>query len=421
SNTNWISRMNEKADFCDRKITFYGNSFAMLRGVLINKTLGEIQHSGDKFASDKYKYKRGFFTVNSTVNFWGTAGVTYPFIKHPVHYRNHLNEWNKVIISQTLTNPKYVRKEFFIAITRYEYLNIWHAATDIYGAFLLTKFFNKSPETVNILIVDDRPPCYIDPVWKALFNSTTFYADLPDGTYFKNLAWSMVGYSTPMSYLDTPILPYFNDFHNFMLRLTKSNIHFSIQNTTTNLNHQNIQNAQNIASMIDSVRKSNKTRDFKMTDICDDITIAVLWRHEFNRSIKDLGPLERKISNEEELIRKIRVRFQDFTVVDFDPGDYTPQDQAALFTQVDILIGMHGAGLTNILYMAPFSGLIELFPFGQNENYFRALTRWRQVYYMRWMNIKPELENTKTHFTHVTPEEILHLIDLMKTDLRKHC
>jgi capsular polysaccharide biosynthesis protein len=40
--------------------------------------------------------------------------------------------------------------------------------------------------------------------------------------------------------------------------------------------------------------------------------------------------------------------------------------QVQAFAETDVLIGMHGAGLSNMLYMKPNSAVIELAPYGND-------------------------------------------------------
>ena len=65
-----------------------------------------------------------------------------------------------------------MNNQFTIAITRYEYVNMYHTMTEIYNAFLIMEFFNQTQSSTNILIVDGHPSGTLDDVWKTLFNSS---------------------------------------------------------------------------------------------------------------------------------------------------------------------------------------------------------------------------------------------------------
>jgi capsular polysaccharide biosynthesis protein len=64
----------------------------------------------------------------------------------------------------------------------------------------------------------------------------------------------------------------------------------------------------------------------------------------------------RRLTNEAEVIR--RLEKLGFTAV--TPGALPVRDQAALFAQAAVVVGPHGAGLTNAAFMAPGGAMVEL-------------------------------------------------------------
>jgi hypothetical protein len=64
----------------------------------------------------------------------------------------------------------------------------------------------------------------------------------------------------------------------------------------------------------------------------------------------------RKVTNEEEIL-KILIRYG-FTI--FHPENFTFLEQVAIFSGVRYLVGTHGSGLTNLLFMAKGTSLLEL-------------------------------------------------------------
>lgn len=60
---------------------------------------------------------------------------------------------------------------------------------------------------------------------------------------------------------------------------------------------------------------------------------------------------------------------------------------------IDVMVSVHGAGLTNILFMLPFSGLVEIFPPLFFEPYYRSICRnsdliYRSIRYTKIVNKK---------------------------------
>jgi hypothetical protein len=82
----------------------------------------------------------------------------------------------------------------------------------------------------------------------------------------------------------------------------------------------------------------------------------------------------RKIVNEEEI--DLFLQKHDFQSICFE--DYTIKEQVELMQNTEILVSMHGAGLTNTLFMNPKSVLFELTPSVENIKQFR-FPFWRMA------------------------------------------
>ena len=48
---------------------------------------------------------------------------------------------------------------------------------------------------------------------------------------------------------------------------------------------------------------------------------------------------------------------------------------------IDIMVSVHGAGLTNVVFMLPHSGLVEIFPPLFFEPYYRTICRNTDLFY----------------------------------------
>ena len=81
--------------------------------------------------------------------------------------------------------------------------------------------------------------------------------------------------------------------------------------------------------------------------------------------------------------------------------------------QTDILISMHGAGLTHVLFMPSSAGLIELFPqYIPYRPHFKVLSKWRKISYLKWTNMDGENE-LPNYQTRIPADVILHLVEQM--------
>jgi hypothetical protein len=75
----------------------------------------------------------------------------------------------------------------------------------------------------------------------------------------------------------------------------------------------------------------------------------------------------RKIVNELELLDYLKS--QGFEEICFE--DYSIAEQVFLMKNAEYLVSMHGAGLTNVMFMNPFTSVLEITPIVEKENQFR--------------------------------------------------
>lgn len=77
---------------------------------------------------------------------------------------------------------------------------------------------------------------------------------------------------------------------------------------------------------------------------------------------------------------------------DFEAAKFL--EQVAILASTDILIGPHGAGLTNVLFMKPQSVLIELIPNGWADPGYRNLAIFSGKVYMFWQQTNQSLSES---------------------------
>jgi len=84
------------------------------------------------------------------------------------------------------------------------------------------------------------------------------------------------------------------------------------------------------------------------------------------------GARDRRLLNEDEVVSFL----EGYGIRPVDPGALEVSEQARLFARAELVIGGHGAGLTNILFCAPGSVVLELFAEGvQHASCYQAMCR----------------------------------------------
>lgn len=194
------------------------------------------------------------------------------------------------------------------------------------------------------------------------------------------MAWGILGYDSPMlnHFLDS--IPLIEQFHNHFLSSYKIKV--------------------------------------KPVLNCKKIKILFIWRRDYLAHPRNpSGKISRKIKNEKELLKSVKRKFQDFPISGVQIDLFTLEQQLEMISNTDILIGMHGAGLTHTLFLPQHAGLIELIPnyWSSAMDHFMSIAQWRNLLYERWVNTDPHNE-VPDDFTRIPPEVINVLV---KSTLRK--
>lgn len=93
----------------------------------------------------------------------------------------------------------------------------------------------------------------------------------------------------------------------------------------------------------------------------------------------------RKVLNEKELIQRIKSN-SNYSVKRVNFGRDIPfKEQLKISRNTDIFIGMHGAGLTHLLFLPKWASLFELYNC-EDPNCYKDLARLRGVNYVTWEN-----------------------------------
>jgi Glycosyltransferase 61 len=101
-----------------------------------------------------------------------------------------------------------------------------------------------------------------------------------------------------------------------------------------------------------------------------------------------LNVVQRKIANEDDLLQSVSEKHGELCTVRGVQLDLLPvAEQLRMIGETDILVGMHGAGLSHVLFMPQHGALIELQPRYQSSNtHFADLALWRGLFYRSWKN-----------------------------------
>ncbi|KAK3101208.1 hypothetical protein FSP39_001762 [Pinctada imbricata] len=327
-------------EFCDGKFIAYGKELARLKEAV--------------FVPDG---KYGQFKIQCQDR------ITYHF--NDIKNHNHLNDWLKgigYIDRETYLQQKQGSKKNHVtlAVFRYEYANLFHQMTDYYNAFVAMKIFNLKPDNMDILIVDKSAKSQLDSNWDDLFGNVSFAKEMNEPVAYPDLIWAVLGYNSPLNFHSMNTISFVAEFSNFVKTRYGAQI--------------------------------NRPLD------CSGISILFIWRRDYvAHPGNPSGLVSRKIKNEKELMESVQQDFPGHPVAGIQLDDYSMKDQLHWISQTDILIAMHGAGLSHILFLPEHAGVLEMYPtyWPKTNRHFRAMARWKKLHYYNWQNINPLNEYDK--------------------------
>jgi glycoprotein 2-beta-D-xylosyltransferase len=246
--------------------------------------------------------------------------------------------------------------------------------TDLYTVYLLCRFFQQEPKSVRILFIDAHPKGNLDLLWSQLFHSYTRLGHLKNvsSILYRKLIWSQ---PQPRSEIDIQqnrrVAPsYFFDFRDHILK-------------QFNINYQ---------------------ADPKMS--CQSLKIFFLVRHNYVAHPRNpTGKIGRQLLNEKEILDDLKMKFSQYPNVNFSWNHFEELsfvEQLKIIVETDIFVGVHGAGLTHVLFLKSNRALIELAGFTQIGDHFDLLASMNKINYHRCMISDGSPSATQTIYDCIT-------------------
>ena len=140
-----------------------------------------------------------------------------------------------------------------------------------------------------------------------------------------------------------------------------------------------------------------------------------MWRRDYVAHPRNpSGEVSRKIKNEDELLKAVKGLLPELDVKGIQIDSLPIEEQLRVISKVDILIGMHGAGLTHTLFLPKHAGLIELFPtyWSSANKHFRSMAGWRGLHYSTWSN-KDQSKELPHHYTIINVPTVVKMVHQM--------
>jgi glycoprotein 2-beta-D-xylosyltransferase len=120
---------------------------------------------------------------------------------------------------------------------------------------------------------------------------------------------------------------------------------------------------------------------------CRSLNIFFLVRHNYVAHPRNpSGKITRQLSNEKQILDDLKIKFSNYLNIKFSSNHFeelTIEEQLNTIVQTDVFVGMHGAGLTHVLFLKSNGALIELVPSRQIPIHFDLMASINNVNYHR--------------------------------------
>ncbi|XP_045194949.2 uncharacterized protein LOC123550581 [Mercenaria mercenaria] len=336
------------------------------------------QRRGGEYVSEVLNQKEQDEFIKTTDGFFKMFCESKP-VKTFSRSSGHLKEWEEslefVELSSDIPSVENTEDMVTFAILRYDYANLYWVMVDLYDIFFQTTYLGLNPNNIHILILDAHPVSILDDIWWILFPKVTRIGLASKTIMFNTLVWGLHRGNSPLlKNGDFNMFPLLEEFRHFVLSKTES-----------------LQNLSDIN--------------------CNNLTVTVVLRKDYVAHARNpSGRVGRKIFNEQELLNKVSMALKGHTVTGIQLDLFPINKQIQLASRTDILVGMHGAGLSHVLFVPIHASLIELFPVTHSTvSHFEFIARWRHIKYAKWQNKNKSKEIGK-YTTNVDTEKVAALI-----------
>lgn len=359
----WIS-LDVTRQFCGAKIKIFDNRFALLHEVVLDNSKrldtdhqpkgGEplIKALGQEEKDEFFNYAKGFWKIQceSVSSLIVSKFPWVPYLEIS-DTKYEINETTDEVIVET---------KFTLAVTREDYCNLHNFLRQMYNAFLMMMIFKKQPQDMSVLFLDAHPSGVLDQPWRDIFGAETRAGTLSRPVLYKNLIWGLKESDGGLTDFNSKYLAYSEEFRSYFLN-------------------------------------KNSINDSRTID-CNQITITlILRRDKVFHPRNEEGIIGRKIFNEAEIIGDLMKTFPNACVQGVLLDSLPFQNQLQVVSTTDILVGMHGAGMSHSLFLPKHAAILELFPkdFKTARPWYlcyEKIAEWRGLKYDSWENFDDSIE-----------------------------
>lgn len=243
----------------------------------------------------------------------------------------------------------HVVEEPTLFLIRFEYANLFHTSTDWWNAYAVSQIAGAG--RAQVVFVDGHCQSPMDEAWERLFSKVTYVKELAPGTCFKRAIVVPPGYQAAISTGLTPTRPC--DAHHRVLEFGEQFLRtFDIEPAAPD---------------------ESRCRG--------DVKITMVLRSDYLAHPRHTGRIERRLANEADVLRALEewARSEHGARIEILRGDFAAMSMKQQLEMVQdscMIVGVHGAGLSHVLFMPSGSRVLEIRTPGFRRHHFMAFSKW---------------------------------------------
>ncbi|XP_053382403.1 uncharacterized protein LOC123544387 [Mercenaria mercenaria] len=387
--TSWIKPENTQS-FCDNRVIIYSDLFGIIHNVTLFPTrrnkissqakggeeIKEVLNQGED--KENYQFNSDFLEMECKNDVdVGSHSLKTMWLKSLKLVPAKQSESKNLSL-------KYIEK-YVIAVRRQDYANLHNWVRNIYNTFLMMMHFRIQPKDVSVLFMDGHPWTELDKAWEVLYNKPVRVGRMQQSVNYQNFILGFQENHGPITEFHNQQVSYIEEFRSFV---------FS---------------------------QFNLDPSDKLDCSKPRITL-IIRRNAVYHPRNVVGNVGRKIFNEAELINDLMKAFPNACVKPSLMEALPMRSQLDVIKRTDILIGMHGAGMSHVTFLPKHAGVLELFAKGFKNGRpwfecFNSIAKWRNLQYDSWENFDSALE-MPADFT-ILPTDVI--VDKTRGLMNKLC
>ncbi|KAG9137280.1 hypothetical protein Leryth_014913 [Lithospermum erythrorhizon] len=321
-------------------------------------------------------FEDGAFDIGSSDGSWrGKKLVGEEFLHQYVptgeikrHTMMELIDTIRVVGDDELQCSEWV-EEPTLLLTRFEYANVFHTFTDFYSAYVASRVTGL-PNRPHLVFIDGHCETQLQETWQVLFSSIKYAKHFSGPVCFHHAILTPLGYETAM----------------FKGLTEKVDCHGASAHDLWQ--HPDDQRTARLSEFGEMIRAAfgfpvDRHRIFKPTSSHN---ILFVRREDYLAHPRHHGRIQTRLHNEAEVFEAVNSwasNQQEYklNVINGRFAHMPMKDQVRAIQDASVIIGAHGAALTQIVSAEPKTIVLEIVAYKFRRPHFALIAQWKGLKY----------------------------------------